>query len=152
LTIWKNSCKLGAMKIKKRTIIQIATSIISPLLGLDFLVDLCDTLILNLTDNKRKKPMSNYTTKMIARIDELSPITRSVADDLAAEFGLPVRSVISKAVLLGLYKKAEAKASSSRTTKAEMVQAIEKALQGENLDGLEGASMRSLSALLMSIS
>ena len=96
--------------------------------------------------------MSNYTTKMIARMDELSPITRSVADDLAAEFGLPVRSVISKAVLLGLYKKAEAKASSSRTTKAEMVQAIEKALQGENLAGLEGASMRSLSALLMSIS
>lgn len=96
--------------------------------------------------------MSNYTTQMIARMDELSPITRSVADDLAAEFGLPVRSVISKAVLLGLYKKAEAKASSSRTTKAEMVQAIEQALQGENLDGLEGASMRSLSALLMSIS
>ena len=95
--------------------------------------------------------MSNYTTQMIARMDELSPITRSVADDLAAEFGLPVRSVISKAVLLGLYKKAEAKASSSRTTKAEMVQAIEKALQGESLVGLEGASMRSLSALLMSI-
>ena len=95
--------------------------------------------------------MSSYTTKMIARMDELSPITRNVADDLAAEFGLPVRSVISKAVLLGLYKKAEAKASSSRTTKAEMVQSIEKALQGENLDGLEGASMRSLSALLMSI-
>ena len=96
--------------------------------------------------------MSNYTTQMIARMDELSPITRSVADDLAAEFGLPVRSVISKAVLLGLYKKAEAKASSSRTTKAEMVKAIEQALQGESLDGLEGASMRSLSALLMSIS
>ena len=96
--------------------------------------------------------MSNYTTQMIARMDELSPITRSVADDLAAEFGLPVRSVISKAVLLGLYKKAEAKASSSRTTKAEMVKAIENALHGERLDGLEGASMRSLSALLMSIS
>ena len=96
--------------------------------------------------------MSNYTTKMVARLNELSPITRTVADDLAAEFGLPVRSVISKAVLLGLYQKAEAKASSSRTTKAEMVQAIEKALQGESLDGLEGASMRSLSALLMSIS
>ena len=95
--------------------------------------------------------MSNYTTKMIARMDEVSPITRTVADDLAAEFGLPVRSVISKAVLLGLYKKAEAKASSSRTTKAEMVHAFETALQGESLDGLEGASMRSLSALLMSI-
>ena len=96
--------------------------------------------------------MSNYTTQMIARMDELSPITRSVADDLAAEFGLPVRSVISKAVLLGLYQKPQAKASSSRTTKAEMVKAIEQALQGESLDGLEGASMRSLSALLMSIS
>ena len=139
------------MKIKKRTIIQIATSIISPLLGLDFLVDLCDTLISILTDNKRKKPMSNYTTKMIAIMDDRSPITRTVADDLASEFGLPVRSVISKAVLLGLYQKAEAKASSSRTTKAEMVQAIENALQGESLEGLEGASMRSLSALLMSI-
>ena len=84
-------------------------------------------------------------------MDEVSPITRTVADDLAAEFGLPVRSVISKAVLLGLYKKAEAKASSSRPTKAEMVQAIETALQGESLDGLEGASMRSHSAILMSI-
>ena len=95
--------------------------------------------------------MSNYTTKMVARLNELSPITRTVADDLAAEFGLPVRSVISKAVLLGLYQKPQAKASSARTTKAEMVQAIEQALQGANLAGLEGASMRSLSALLMSI-
>ena len=95
--------------------------------------------------------MSNYTTKMIAEMDQRSPITREIADDLAAEFGLPVRSVISKAVLLGLYKKAEVK-TSSRSTKAEMVKAIETALQGESLDGLEGASMRSLSALLMSIS
>ena len=95
--------------------------------------------------------MSNYTTQMIARMDELSPITRSVADDLAAEFGLPVRSVISKAVLLGLYQKPEVK-TSSRSTKAEMVKAIEVALQGESLEGLEGATMRSLSALLVSIS
>jgi hypothetical protein len=140
------------MKIRNHKIIQLATSIIFPLLGLDFLVDLCDTLTLKLTDNKRKKPMSNYTTKMIAIMDDRSPITRTVANDLASEFGLPVRSVISKAVLLGLYQKAEAKASSSRTTKAQMVQAIENALQGESLEGLEGASMRSLSALLMSIS
>ena len=94
--------------------------------------------------------MSNYTAKMVARMDEQSPITREIANSLAAEFGLPVRSVISKAVLLGLYKKAEVK-TSSRSTKAEMVKAIEKALQGESLEGLEGASMRSLSALLMSI-
>ena len=122
---------------------------------LDFFRKICKMVYINWSNGSADKlkddNMSNYTTKMIARMDELSPITRSVADDLAAEFGLPVRSVISKAVLLGLYQKAEAKASSSRTTKAEMVQAIEKALQGESLDGLEGASMRSLSALLMSI-
>ena len=95
--------------------------------------------------------MSNYTQKMLATMDDRSPITRAIADDLASEFGLPVRSVISKAVLLGLYKKADAKVTTSRNTKADMVQAIEKALQGESLAGLEGASMRSLSALLMSI-
>ena len=94
--------------------------------------------------------MSSYTTKMVARLNELSPITRAIADDLAAEFGLSVRSVISKAVLLGLYQKTE-KRTASRTTKVEMVKAIETALQGETLEGLEGASMRSLSALLMSI-
>ena len=123
---------------------------------LDFFRKICKMVYINWSNGSADKlkddNMSNYTTKMIARMDELSPITRSVADDLAAEFGLPVRSVISKAVLLGLYQKPQAKASSSRTTKAEMVQAIEKALQGESLDGLEGASMRSLSALLMSIS
>ena len=94
--------------------------------------------------------MSNYTAKMVTRLNESSPITRSVADDLAAEFGLPVRSVISKAVLLGLYQKPVA-VSSSRTTKVEMVKAIEKSLDSDSLDGLEGASMRSLDALLMSI-
>ena len=96
--------------------------------------------------------MSNYTTAMVSKLNASAPITRTVADSLAAEFGLPVRSVISKAVLLGLYQKPEAKAKASRSTKAEMVKAIEKALQGESLEGLEGATMRSLSALLMSIS
>ena len=95
--------------------------------------------------------MSNYTTKMIATMDDRSPITRAIADDLATEFGLPVRSVISKAVLLGLYQKPQAKAKASRSTKVDMVRAIETALQGENLDGLEGASADSLSRLLMSI-
>ena len=88
---------------------------------------------------------------MIAQMDEQSPITREIADTLAAEFGLPVRSVISKAVLLGLYQKPLASSRSARVSKADMVKSIEKALQGESLDGLEGASMRSLSALLMSI-
>ena len=95
--------------------------------------------------------MSNYTTAMVSKLNASAPITRTVADSLATEFGLPVRSVISKAVLLAIYQKAEVK-TSSRSTKAEMGKAIEKALQGESLEGLEGASMRSLSALLVSIS
>ena len=96
--------------------------------------------------------MSSYTEKMVAQMMDSAPITRTVADSLAADFGLSVRSVISKAVLLGLYQKPEAKTASAKSTKKELVEAIEKALQGENLDGLEGATTRSLSALLMSIS
>jgi len=96
--------------------------------------------------------MSSYTEKMVAQMMDSAPITRTVADSLAAEFGLSVRSVISKAVLLGLYQKPEAKPASAKSTKKELVEAIEKALQGEKLDGLEGATTRSLSALLMSIS
>ena len=96
--------------------------------------------------------MSSYTEKMVAQMMDSAPITRTVADSLAAEFGLSVRSVISKAVLLGLYQKPEAKTASAKSTKKELVEAIEKALQGEKLDGLEGATTRSLSALLMSIS
>ena len=96
--------------------------------------------------------MSSYTEKMVAQMMDSAPITRAVADSLASEFGLSVRSVISKAVLLGLYQKQEAKTASAKSTKKELVEAIEKALQGESLDGLEGATTRSLSALLMSIS
>ena len=96
--------------------------------------------------------MSSYTEKMVAQMMDSAPITRTVADSLASEFGLAVRSVISKAVLLGLYQKPEAKTASAKSTKKELVEAIEKALQGESLDGLEGATTRSLSALLMSIS
>jgi len=95
--------------------------------------------------------MSNYTNAMVSKLNASAPITREIADNLAREFGLPVRSVISKAVLLGIYQKPEVK-TSSRSTKAEMVKAIEVALQGESLEGLEGATMRSLSALLVSIS
>ena len=96
--------------------------------------------------------MSKYTEKMVAQMMDSAPITRAVADRLANEWALPVRSVISKAVLLKVYQKPEAKTASVKSTKAELVQAIEKALQGESLAGLEGATTRSLSALLMSIS
>ena len=85
---------------------------------LDFFAKICDNAcILKLTDTPKEAHMPNYTTKMVARLNELSPITRTVADDLAAEWGLPVRSVISKAVMLGLYKKAEPKAKASENAR-----------------------------------
>ncbi|SVD51466.1 uncharacterized protein METZ01_LOCUS404320, partial [marine metagenome] len=40
---------------------------------------------------------------------------------------------------------------SAKSTKKDLVSAIEKALDGESLEGLEGASAASLSALLVSI-
>jgi len=96
--------------------------------------------------------MSNYTNAMEQRIIDSAPVTRAVAETLAGDFGLSVRSVISKAVLLKVYQKPEAKIASAKSTKKDLVSAIEKALDGESLDGLEGASAASLSALLMSIS
>ena len=96
--------------------------------------------------------MSNYTNAMEQRIIDSAPVTRSVAETLASDFGLSVRSVISKAVLLKVYQKPEAKIASAKSTKKDLVRAIENALQGESLDGLENASAASLSALLMSIS
>ena len=96
--------------------------------------------------------MSNYTNAMEQRIIDSAPVTRAVADTLASDFGLSVRSVISKAVLLKVYEKPEAKIASAKSTKKDLVLAIEKALDGESLEGLEGASAASLSALLMSIS
>ena len=93
----------------------------------------------------------SYTQKEEQIIRNNNPVTYKKAEELASQFGKTVRSVISKAVLLGLYQKPSNKTGSARISKADMVKSIEKALQGESLDGLEGASMRSLSALLMSI-
>ena len=96
--------------------------------------------------------MSNYTNAMEQRITDSAPVTRKVAETLAADFGLSVRSVISKAVLLKVYEKPVKVSSSAKSTKKDLVSAIEKALQGESLEGLENATTASLSALLMSIS
>ena len=95
--------------------------------------------------------MSNYTNAMEQRITASAPVTRKVAETLATEFGLSVRSVISKAVMLKVYEKPVKVSGVAKSTKKDLVEAIEKALQGESLEGLEGATTRALSALLVSI-
>ena len=81
-----------------------------------------------------------------------APITKDVAERLASQFGKPIRSVISKAVSLKLYKKTE-RQTVDKTRKADLVRAIEKGLamrQGE-LEGLENGRGTALSLLLMNI-
>ena len=72
--------------------------------------------------------MSNYTPAMIAKLQGAAPLNLEIAKDLAAEFGLSHRSVISKAKHLGLeYVMAAPKAKAVGITKAELTDAIRKA-------------------------
>ena len=75
--------------------------------------------------------MSNYTEKMVATLRDSQPLNLAKAKDLAADFGLSHRSVISKAKSLGLDYVAAPKRGASKaigSTKAETLAAIRKAL------------------------
>ena len=97
--------------------------------------------------------MSKYTPTMIAELREAQPLNLEKAKSFSHGWGVSYRSIIAKALSLGLtYEKKAIFSSSSKPTKKDLVAEIEQALDaGESLNGLEGASMRSLSALLMSI-
>jgi len=103
---------------------------------------------LNKDDN-----MSKYTPTMIEGLRNAQPLNLAKAQTFASEWGVSYRSIIAKALSLGLtYEKKAVTSSSSNPTKKDLVAEIERALDaGESLTGLEGASMRSLSNLLMSI-
>ena len=93
-----------------------------------------------------------YTANQEAALISAAPITSLSAELFAAEFGVSKRSVISKAVTLKIYQKNAPRArSAAKPTKADVVAEISRALSSEDLSGLEGASMKSLVALLMSI-
>jgi len=97
--------------------------------------------------------MSKYTPTMIEKMSAAQPLNLEKAKSFSAEFGYSHRSIIAKALSLGLTyeKKAALSSSSSKPTKRDVVAEIEKALDADSLSGLEGASMRSLNSLLMSI-
>tara|TARA_R100000329_G_scaffold44970_1_gene42082 strand:+ start:1957 stop:2226 length:270 start_codon:yes stop_codon:yes gene_type:complete len=67
---------------------------------------------------------------MIAALEAAAPLTLEIAKDLAADFGVSHRSVISKAKHLGLeYVKASPKAKAAKgITKAELTDAIRQAV------------------------
>ena len=93
-----------------------------------------------------------YTANQEAALISAAPITSSIAEAFAAEFGVSKRSVISKAVTLKIYQKDAPRARAvAKPTKADVVAEIGEALNAGDLSGLEGATMRSLYALLESI-
>ena len=99
--------------------------------------------------------MSNYTPAMIAKLQDAAPLNLAKAKDLAADFGLSHRSVISKAKHLGLdYVVAPKAAKKIRGSKADTVDAIAKAINvdADALDGLALAKASALNNLLMNIS
>ena len=99
--------------------------------------------------------MSNYTPAMIAKLQDAAPLDLAKAKDLAADFGLSHRSVISKAKHLGLdYVPATKAAKKIRASKADTVAAIAKAVDCpvDDLDGLALAKGSALDNLLMNIS
>ena len=99
--------------------------------------------------------MSNYTPAMIAKLQGAAPLNLAKAKDLAADFGLSHRSVISKAKHLGLgYDVAPKAAKKIRSSKADTVDAIAKAISVDpsDLDGLALAKASALNNLLMNIS
>ena len=89
---------------------------------------------------------------MIEAMREAQPLNLEKAQSFSSEWGVSHRSIIAKALSLGLtYEKKAVVPSSSKPTKRDLVAEIERALDAESLSGLEGASMRSLNSLLMSI-
>ena len=74
--------------------------------------------------------MSNYTPSMIAALEAAAPLTLEIAKDLAADFGVSHRSVISNATHLGLvYDTAPPKAKAAKAiTNAELTDAIRHAV------------------------
>ena len=109
-----------------------------------------------MTDNTpsltRRLHMSNYTPAMIAKLQAAAPLNLAKAKDLAADFGLSHRSVISKAKHLGLDYVIAPKVI--RSSKADTVAAIAKGLSMpvDDLDGLANARGTALDNLLMNIS
>ena len=82
--------------------------------------------------------MSNYTPAMIAKLQDAAPLDLAKAKDLAADFGLSHRSVISKAKSLGVEYIAQPKRVASKRvgpTKADTLQAIRKGLALADREG-----------------
>ena len=99
---------------------------------------------------------TNYTPEMEQAITEASPLDIATAKVLAEKLGRKPRSIIAKAISMGLpYNAAKPvrKDGSPVVRKAELVSAIEKSLAAGSgsLVGLEKATRSALDSLLSEI-
>ena len=95
----------------------------------------------------------NYTEEMVATLKTNAPIDFAKAQVLAVELDRSVKSIIAKCKREGIEyisKPAPAKKKSAHT-KADLVNAICKAVDLDSCDGLEKATGLALSNLLMAI-
>lgn len=93
----------------------------------------------------------NYSEAQEARMLEFTEITSETATELAAEFGKNQKSVIAKAVRLGIYKAKETKSGAPIERKEQIVADIAKLVQA-NVEGLEKAPKQVLVALRAKLS
>ena len=95
----------------------------------------------------------NYTAEMVALLEQSAPIDFDKAQALGKEMGRSVKSVIAKCKREGIEyisKPAPAKKKSA-PTKADLVNAICKAVDLDSCEGSEKATGLALSNLLMAI-
>ena len=95
-----------------------------------------------------KEVTKNYTEAQEARMLEVGVIDAAKAEELAIEFGKNPKSVIAKAVRMGLYKaKERVSKTGGKIESKEAIVADIAELVGKNLDGLEKASKLALIAI-----
>jgi citrate lyase gamma subunit len=94
----------------------------------------------------------SYSKAEEKNLIDSAPITKEIAEQLASQFGKPIRSVISKAVSLKIYEKAT-RQTVDKTRKTDLVRSIEKglAMRSGELEGLENGRGTALSLLLINI-
>tara|TARA_R110002012_G_scaffold299656_1_gene498860 strand:- start:179 stop:466 length:288 start_codon:yes stop_codon:yes gene_type:complete len=93
-----------------------------------------------------------YTSIQENRIRESAPINKAKAEKLASEFGVTLRSVISKAISMKVeYIKENRPAAKAVVRKVEVVRSIEKAL-GIQANSLVNATAQDLAILLKAVS
>ena len=96
--------------------------------------------------------LPNYTEAQVKALKGSGKIDLQAAKKFATDWKKSHKSVIAKAVSLGIYQaEVRAKRATAKPRKADIVTAIAKATQAEKLDGLEKAPMLALTNLLKAI-